>query len=58
MQKYVQLKIHPGLITTEMFARVRNPNYFGELLEWTGWAIATWSLTDSCGLRSSSAATL
>jgi 3-oxo-5-alpha-steroid 4-dehydrogenase 1 len=20
------------------------PNYFGELLEWTGWAIATWSL--------------
>jgi steroid 5-alpha reductase family enzyme len=20
------------------------PNYFGELVEWTGWAIATWSL--------------
>ena len=20
------------------------PNYFGEILEWTGWAIATWSL--------------
>ena len=20
------------------------PNYFGELLEWTGWAMATWSL--------------
>lgn len=23
---------------------VANPNYFGELLEWTGWAILTWSL--------------
>lgn len=23
---------------------VSSPNYFGELLEWTGWAIATWSL--------------
>jgi 3-oxo-5-alpha-steroid 4-dehydrogenase 1 len=21
-----------------------SPNYFGEILEWTGWAIATWSL--------------
>ena len=20
------------------------PNYFGEIIEWTGWAIATWSL--------------
>ena len=23
---------------------VSAPNYFGELLEWLGWAIATWSL--------------
>jgi hypothetical protein len=23
---------------------VANPNYLGEILEWTGWAIATWSL--------------
>ncbi len=23
---------------------VASPNYFGELLEWTGWAILTWSL--------------
>jgi steroid 5-alpha reductase family enzyme len=23
---------------------VANPNYFGEILEWTGWAIATWSV--------------
>jgi protein-S-isoprenylcysteine O-methyltransferase Ste14 len=23
---------------------VSSPNYLGEILEWTGWAIATWSL--------------
>src|SRR5260221_167757 len=23
---------------------VANPNYLGEVIEWTGWAIATWSL--------------
>jgi 3-oxo-5-alpha-steroid 4-dehydrogenase 1 len=23
---------------------VANPNYLGEIVEWTGWAIATWSL--------------
>jgi 3-oxo-5-alpha-steroid 4-dehydrogenase 1 len=23
---------------------VSSPNYFGEIVEWTGWAIATWSL--------------
>lgn len=23
--------------------QVASPNYFGEILEWTGWAIATWS---------------
>jgi protein-S-isoprenylcysteine O-methyltransferase Ste14 len=27
-----------------LFRWVSSPNYFGELLEWTGWAIATWSL--------------
>ena len=26
-----------------MFERVSCPNYFGEILEWLGWAIATWS---------------
>ncbi len=26
-----------------MFRRVSAANYFGELVEWTGWAIATWS---------------
>ena len=27
-----------------LFRWVSSPNYFGELLEWTGWAIATWSI--------------
>jgi 3-oxo-5-alpha-steroid 4-dehydrogenase 1 len=27
-----------------LYRFVSCPNYFGELLEWTGWAIATWSL--------------
>ena len=32
MQKYIYLKLNPGnLITTEMFSKIRNVNYFGEL---------------------------
>jgi len=27
-----------------MYRWVSNPHYLGEILEWTGWAIATWSL--------------
>ena len=27
-----------------MFRFVSSPNYLGEIIEWTGWAIATWSL--------------
>ncbi len=27
-----------------LFRFISCPNYFGEMLEWTGWAIATWSL--------------
>jgi protein-S-isoprenylcysteine O-methyltransferase Ste14 len=27
-----------------MYRLISCPNYFGELVEWTGWAIATWSL--------------
>ncbi|MCA9675198.1 MAG: DUF1295 domain-containing protein [Kofleriaceae bacterium] len=27
-----------------LYERVSCPNYLGELVEWTGWAIATWSL--------------
>jgi steroid 5-alpha reductase family enzyme len=29
---------------TGLFKFVSSPNYFGEILEWTGWAVATWSL--------------
>jgi 3-oxo-5-alpha-steroid 4-dehydrogenase 1 len=28
-----------------LFERVACPNYLGEILEWCGWAIATWSLS-------------
>ena len=31
-------------IVTGVFSRWRHPNYLGEILEWTGWAIACWSL--------------
>ena len=27
-----------------LFKFISCPNYFGEILEWTGWAIATWSV--------------
>ncbi len=27
-----------------LFQWVSSPNYLGELLEWTGWALATWSV--------------
>ena len=27
-----------------MYKYISSPNYFGEILEWTGWAILTWSL--------------
>ena len=27
-----------------LFKYISCPNYFGEMLEWTGWAIATWSV--------------
>jgi 3-oxo-5-alpha-steroid 4-dehydrogenase 1 len=30
--------------TGPLFGRVSCPNYLGEIIEWTGWAIATWSL--------------
>lgn len=40
MQKYIQLKYNPGhLITDGMFARVRNMNYFGELLIYLSFAL-------------------
>jgi steroid 5-alpha reductase family enzyme len=27
-----------------LFRWITSPNYFGEIMEWCGWAIATWSL--------------
>jgi protein-S-isoprenylcysteine O-methyltransferase Ste14 len=40
MQKTTALKLRPGeLITDGMFARLRNPNYFGELLIYSGFGL-------------------
>lgn len=39
MQKNTALKLRPGLITDGLFARVRNPNYFGELLIYLGFGL-------------------
>ena len=38
-QKYYTLKYHSGLITEGFFARCRNPNYLGEILTYTGFAL-------------------
>jgi len=27
-----------------LFELISSPNYFGEIIEWTGWAVLTWSL--------------
>ncbi len=40
MQKTTALQLRPAeLITTGMFARLRNPNYFGELLIYSGFGL-------------------
>jgi protein-S-isoprenylcysteine O-methyltransferase Ste14 len=38
-QKYYTLKYHKGLITEGFFARSRNPNYLGETLIYTSFAM-------------------
>jgi protein-S-isoprenylcysteine O-methyltransferase Ste14 len=40
MQKHMWLKLRPGELLTEgLWARVRNPNYFGELLIYLSFAL-------------------
>ena len=40
-QKHYQLQAGPGLITTGMFARTRNPNYLGEMMVYWAYALLT-----------------
>jgi len=35
---------HYAIPRGALYDRVSCPNYLGEILEWTGWAVATWSL--------------
>ncbi len=51
-QKYFTLKVKRGLITTGFFARVRHPNYLGEMMlygafaaltmHWAPWLVLAW----------------
>jgi steroid 5-alpha reductase family enzyme len=40
-------KMGPGYHVSDKFLHkyISSPNYFGEIIEWTGWAILTWSIS-------------
>jgi hypothetical protein len=42
MQKFYTLQIHKGLIEDELFSYTRNPNYLGEILIYSAYAILSW----------------
>lgn len=43
MQKHVQLTLRPGVLLTDgLWARVRNPNYLGELLIYAGFSLVAY----------------
>jgi protein-S-isoprenylcysteine O-methyltransferase Ste14 len=41
-QKYFTLQHRRGLITTGMFARIRHPNYLGEMMIYGSYALMVW----------------
>jgi protein-S-isoprenylcysteine O-methyltransferase Ste14 len=49
-QKFFTLKYHPGLITEGFFAKSRNTNYLGELMIYSGFALASCSVYGWLGI--------
>lgn len=41
-QKYYTLRLRPGLIEDGLFARIRHPNYLGEMLIYGSFALVVW----------------
>ena len=41
-QKFFVLQLRKGVVQDGLFARTRNPNYLGEVLIYTGFAVASW----------------
>ncbi|MBX2804253.1 MAG: DUF1295 domain-containing protein [Myxococcales bacterium] len=42
VQKFATLQVKRGLITTGMFRRIRHPNYLGEMLIYSSFALVAW----------------